>query len=128
MHDAIYKANNLVETHTHSLWLTCLAPQFMSAKMPLGPTVLTIDGDTMAVIRRRLYPEFLKVHVSKWEETFISINKVWIITPESTFEGGALLHMPNVDSSGVFRLPIAPFLQHGGVAIGDTDQHPPATR
>jgi len=64
--------------------------------------VRTTQGDTMASIRQRLYPHFLEMHVAEWERVFISINQLWIIIAGCTFEGGVLLHMPNVDSFGVF--------------------------
>jgi hypothetical protein len=70
--------------------------------MPPGPTVRTTQGDTMKSIRQRLYPHFLEMHVAKWERFFISMNQLWIIIPGCNFEGGVLLHMPNVDSFGVF--------------------------
>jgi len=70
--------------------------------MPPGPTVRTTEGDTLASIRQRMYPHFLDMHVAEWERFFVSINQLWIIIPGCTFQGGVLLHMPNVDSFGVF--------------------------
>jgi len=69
--------------------------QLSEATLPPGLTTRTLDSETMTSIRTRLYPSFPPNHVAAWENRFIELNQLWVITINTCFQADVLLHLPD---------------------------------
>jgi len=50
----------------------------------------------MRTIRERFYPHFRSNSIDDWEQRFIALNQLWVISPLTFFESDVLMHLPDI--------------------------------